>query len=410
MFTRLVVDARPWGTLVMLPADGTYQDAPRARERWATYALYAAAVVVFGDMYLTQPILPLLSQEFSIAPATAGLSVSVVVLLIALASVSYGSISDALGRKPVMVWSTALLAAPTMLCAFAPTFSSLLVFRALQGLFIPGLTAVAVAYLGDLVEPRALGAAVGGWIAANVAGGLVGRVGSGLITDVFGWRVAFGVFAVLTLLAAVGMALALPRDRRHAHGDWRAAYRGMASLLRYRRLLGGFIIGGGLFFGFLGFFTYLPYYLTGAPFYLSPGIVSLAYLSYLAGVVVSPVAGRLSERFSRRLLIGVGLGVAILGISLTLIPVLPIIVMCLFVLCSGMFTAQAVAPAFVNIVAPHSKGGAGALYLVFYYIGGTLGGVLPGLAWQSVGWVGVVGVCLAAFVVALLADWLLCRE
>ncbi|MFN8496648.1 MAG: MFS transporter [Anaerolineae bacterium] len=381
-----------------------------ARRRWAMVALYAAAVVVFGDMYLTQPILPILSQEFGIAPATAGLSVSAVVLLIAFASLSYGSLSDSLGRKPVMVWSTALLTLPTLLCALAPTFGVLLIFRALQGLFIPGLTAVAVAYLGDLVDHRALGAAVGGWIAANVAGGLVGRVGSGLITDVYGWRAAFAVFAGLTLLAAIGMALALPRDGRHAHGDWRAAYRGMFALLRYRRLVGAFIIGGALFFGFLGFFTYLPYYLTGAPFYLSPGIVSLAYLSYLAGVIVSPIAGRLSARVSRRRLIAVGLGIAMLGITLTLIPVLPVIIVCLFVLCSGMFTAQAVTPAFVNIVAPHSKGGAGALYLVFYYVGGTLGGVVPGLAWQSVGWSGVTSVCLSAFVVALLADWLLCRE
>ncbi|MFN8482959.1 MAG: MFS transporter [Anaerolineae bacterium] len=382
----------------------------QARQRWAMFALYAAAVVVFGDMYLTQPILPILSQEFDIAPATAGLSVSAVVLLIAFASLGYGPLSDSLGRKPVMVWSTALLTVPTLLCALAPTFGVLLIFRALQGLFIPGLTAVAVAYLGDLVDHRALGAAVGGWIAANVAGGLVGRVGSGLITDVAGWRAAFAVFAVLTLLTAIGMALALPRDGRHAHGDWRAAYRGMAALLRYRRLVGAFIIGGGLFFGFLGFFTYLPYYLTGAPFYLSPGLVSLAYLSYLAGVIVSPIAGRLSARVSRRRLIAVGLAVAMLGIALTLIPVLPVIVVCLFVLCSGMFTAQAVTPAFVNILAPHSKGGANALYIVFYYVGGTLGGVVPGLAWQSVGWGGVAAVCLAAFVIALLADWLLCGE
>ncbi len=394
----------------MQPAGDTFRDARRTRERWATYALYAAAVVVFGDMYLTQPILPILSQEFGIAPATAGLSVSAVVLLIAVASVSYGSLSDSLGRKPVMVWSTALLTLPTLLCALAPSFGALLAFRALQGLFIPGLTAVAVAYLGDLVEPRALGAAVGGWIAANVAGGLVGRVGSGLITDVYGWRGAFGVFAALTLLSAIALAATLPRDAHHMRGDWRAAYRGMASLLHDRRLMGGFIIGGGLFFGFLGFFTYLPYYLTGAPFSLSPGIVSLAYLSYLAGVIVSPIAGRLSERFSRRRLIAVGLGVAMLGIVLTLIPVLPVIVVCLFVLCTGMFTAQAVVPAYVNVAAPHSKGGAGALYLVFYYVGGTLGGVLPGLAWQNVGWIGVAGTCLAAFVIALLADWLLCRE
>ncbi len=378
--------------------------------RWATLALYGAAIVVFADIYATQPILPILSQEFGIAPAVAGLSVSTVVLSIAVASTGYGTLSDLVGRKAVMVWSCALLAVPTLLCALAPSFNALLVFRALQGLLIPGLTAVAVAYLGDLVEPSRLGAAVGGWIAANVAGGLVGRVGSSLITDVFGWRAAFETLAALTGVCAAGLAVALVPDTGGQGDSWREAYRGLFAHLHNRRLVGAFLIGGALFFGFLGVFTYLPYYLTAAPFNLSPAIVGLAYVSYLAGVIVSPLAGRLSARVSRRLLMAVGLGVAMLGVALTLIPALAVIAVSLLVLCTGMFTAQAVAPAFVNTVAPTNKGGAGALYLVFYYVGGALGGVVPGLAWQAVGWQGVAGTCLAAFAVAILADWTLCGE
>jgi YNFM family putative membrane transporter len=373
--------------------------------RWALLSLYAAATVVFSDMYLTQPILPLISQEFAVAPATAGLTVSAVVLLIALASLAYGPLSDTLGRKPVMVGSCALLALPTLLAAFAPSFATLLVCRALQGLCIPGLTAVAVSYLGELVKPHALGAAVGGWIAANVTGGLVGRVASGMITAAFGWRAAFICFAALTLLCALLMALALPSGPATATGGWRQAYRGMFSHLRDQRLLGVFLIGGVLFFGFLGIFTYLPYYLTSPPFSLAPGLVAFAYVCYLAGVIVSPLAGRASVRHSRRLLIAVGLLIAMLGILLTLSPALPLVILGLFVLCTGMFTAQAVAPALVNTLAKQAKGGAGALYLMSYYLGGTLGAVLPGLAWQAAGWLGVTALCLSAFIVALITVW-----
>lgn len=383
---------------------------PKKSLRWVQMALYSAATVVFSDMYLPQPILPLLSHEFGVSPAQAGLSISAVVLLIALASTVYGPLSDLFGRKLVMVWSCALLAVPTLLCALAPSFGALLAFRALQGLCIPGLTAVAVAYLGELVEPRALGAAVGGWIAANVAGGLVGRVASGLIAETFGWRAAFGCFAALTLTCALMMAAALPRDLPGATGGWRHAYRGMVAHLGDRRLLSAFVIGGTLFFGFIGIFTYLPYYLTSAPFHLAPGQVALAYVSYLAGVIVSPLAGHASGRVPRRALIALGLLIAMLGIALTLVPSLPLIAISLFVLCSGMFTAQAVAPALVNTLARQSKGGAGALYLVFYYLGGTLGAVVPGLALQSFGWPGVASTCLGAFLIALVANWCLGDE
>jgi YNFM family putative membrane transporter len=106
----------------------------------------------------------------------------------------------------------------------------------------------------------------------------------------------------------------------------------------------------------------------------------------------------------------IGLVITMIGITMTLITSLPLIAVSLLVVCAGMFTAQAIAPAFVNTVATQAKGGAGALYLMFYYLGGTFGGVLPGLAWQTFNWPGVVAVCLSALVVALLSNWLLCRE
>ncbi len=108
--------------------------ASASDQRFWLISLYVAGVVVFSDMYLTQPILPQLSTEYGIAPATAGLSVSVVVLMIALGSLAVGPLSDRWGRWPVMVGSALLLALPTLLCAFAPSFELLLAGRALQGL------------------------------------------------------------------------------------------------------------------------------------------------------------------------------------------------------------------------------------------------------------------------------------
>ena len=380
--------------------------------RGALVALYFATVAVFSDMYIAQPILPLLSREFGVSPATAGLSVSAVVLSIALASSLYGPVSDAFGRKPVMVVTTALLALPTLACAVAPSFPALLVFRAAQGVLIPGLTAVAVAYIGDAFAGAELGAAVGGYIAASVAGGLTGRVVSGLIADRFAWREAFVFFAATTLLAAMVIARALPRVAVRAKGSavgWGSAYRGMFRHFRDRRLVGAFLIGGTLFFAFIGVFTYLPYHLTGEPFRLSTGAVAGVYVVYLAGVIVSPFAGRFSRRFPRPAIMAAGMLICAVALVGTLIPSVPAIVVSLVVLCIGMFTAQSTAPAYVNATATTAKGGASALYLAFYYGGATLGSTLPGLAWQTFGWGGVVATCATGLALGLLANWFLCR-
>ena len=372
------------------------------------FALLFATVAVFSDLYVTQPILPLLSKEFGVRAPTAALTVSVVVLMIALVSSAWGPLADAFGRKPVMVWSCALLALPTFLCAFAPTLPILVFLRGAQGLLLPGVTAVAVAYLGDQFGGARLGPAVGGWVAASVLGGLTGRVGSGWIASHFSWRTPFLVFGVVTLGAALAMAFFLPPSLRKERVSVGLAYREMLGHLRNPRLVGGFLIGGSVFFGFIGIFTYLPYYLTAAPFGLSTGSISAVYLVYGAGVLASIVVGNLSGRFGRRALMAMGFLIAAGAAALSLVPVLPVVILSLVVLCVGMFFVQGTAPAFVNSTALEAKGGAGALYTTFYYVGATFGSVLPGYAWQAFGWPGVVAACLLAFGLGLLADLVLC--
>jgi YNFM family putative membrane transporter len=376
--------------------------------RRALFALFFATVAVFSDIYVTQPILPLLSREFGVPAPTAALTVSIVVLMIALVSSAWGPLADALGRKPVMVWSCALLAIPTFLCAFAPTLPLLVVLRGAQGLLLPGVTAVAVAYLGDQFGGARLGPAVGGWVAASVLGGLTGRVGSGWIASHSNWRAPFLVFGVVTLAAAVGMAFSLPQTARKGRVPVGLAYREMLGHLRDRRLVGGFLIGGSVFFGFIGIFTYLPYYLTAAPFRLSTGSISAIYLVYGAGVLTSIVVGNLSGRYGRRALMATGFLIAAGAVALSLVPLLPVVILSLVVLCVGMFFVQGTAPAFVNATAREAKGGAGALYTTFYYVGATFGSVLPGYAWQAFGWPGVVATCVLAFGLGLLADLVLC--
>jgi len=372
-------------------------------------ALNFAAIAVFADLYVTQPILPILSQRFGVSAGTAGLTISVAVLMIAGISAAYGFMSDILGRKPVMVAACVLLALPTFLCALAPSFKVLLVFRALQGLLIPGVTAVAVAYLGDHYAGAELGPKVGGWIAASVAGGLTGRVGSGLIASWIHWRAPFVVFGAWTLIAAWALGRMLPEQPAIQRVQLSLAYRGMFGHFRNRRLVGCFIIGATVFFATIGVFTYLPYYLTAPPFLLSTPIVSSIYFVYLAGVATSLISGRLARNASGRLTMGVGLAVAALGVLTTEIKSLPAVLIGLVILCVGMFIAQSTAPAFVNSNARGAKGGAGSLYTSFYYLGASIGSALPGYALQVWGWTGVVGSCIAMLLIGLLADLVLCR-
>jgi YNFM family putative membrane transporter len=303
--------------------------------------------------------------------------------------------------------SLALLSAATLLCALPRTFAGLVALRGLQGLLVPGMTAVSVAYAGERVERRDLAAVVGGIIAASVLGGLLSRVGAGTIAAHLGWRAAFAAYGAGTAVVAALVWRGL-EDGGGSRGGLVSATRGLGGHLRDPPLLGAYLVGFSLFFGFIGIFTYLPYLLTGPPYRLSTGFVSSAYLVYAVGVAVSPLAGRLSARVPPRRVIGLGLLVAAAGMGLTLLRPLAAIAGGLVVLVLGMFTAQAVVPAFVNTTARQAKASASGLYLTAYYLGGTLGSVVPGLAWQAAGWPGVAAACLAATALAFLANATLC--
>jgi YNFM family putative membrane transporter len=378
---------------------------------WRVAALlYATVASGFIAMYLPQPILPVLAQEFGVAPSTASLTISALVASLAGASLVIGPLSDRLGRKVVIQGCAFLLVIPSVLCALAPSIHMLLLFRFLQGFLLPGLTAVSVAYITEEFPPERVSTLVGGYIAATVTGGLLSRILSGAVTEAFGWRPAFLLSAAAILLMGVLLARLPSSQHFTPRAQLRDAYRGMLEHLINPRLVGGFLVGFALFFAFLAVFTYLPFYLAAPPFSFSPLQIGLVYVVYAAGIVSSPLAGLVAQRLGRPWVMRLGLLIVVLANVLTLVASAPWLVGALLVLCFGNFTAQGVATSYVATQATHDRGGATALYLFAYYVGGSLGAFLPGLLWPAYGWTGVLGLTVLALMIGLTAAVLLCRE
>ena len=373
----------------------------------ALWLVCAATVTVFSNMYITQPILPVLGREFGVAPAVAGLTVSVMVIAIACASIFYGLLSDRVGRKGVMVVGIFGLSVPTLLCAVAPDFGLLLAARIGQGLLVPSFTAVAITYLHEEMPATRRGFALGMYTAATVVGGFLGRVQSAILTDLLNWRWAFVSFGLITLVMGVALARWLPASRGFAttnDADARLSLPAqLACYLRNPRLLLTYATGFAIFFAFVGIFTYLPYYLTHPPFNLSPLVVGFVFVVYLAGTISAPLSGHLAGRLGRVRLIVIGLSLIIVGDLLTLVPMLGVVVPALVITCFGMFMTQSAVQAHVGDVigAGAGRGSAVALYTAFFYFGGSLGGFAPGVLWQNNGWPAVVACCVGVVAAAL---------
>jgi len=382
----------------------------------ALVTLFLAPAFIFANMYTTQAILPVLSLDFHVSGPAAGLTVSLLVLSVAFGSLVYGPLSDRIGRKKVMVGASFLVIIPTLLCGFAPNFVILVLLRSMQGLLMPGLTSVAIPYVYEEFEGRGRGLAMGIYVCGLTLGGLFARVGSAALTGFFNWRIALEAFALPTLIAALIMWKFLPETRKNTltsaniqRGSFfRQSIHDMSLHLRNRRLVGAFIIGFTLFFGFIGAFTYLPYYLTGPTFNLPTIALSLVYLLWLTGVF-APLAGSVAGRIGSRRSIAFSMGLAAIGLLITLIPILPVVLFGLGLLALGMFSTVPTVNLYLGEQAATAKGTAASMYLSLYYFGGSFGAVLPGFALLWAGWPGVAILCLGMVFIALASDALLCR-
>lgn len=370
-------------------------------------ALFLAGFSSFALIYCVQPLLPEFALTFGLSPAASSLALSLTTGFLALSILIMGGWSQGLGRKEVMTVSMFGGALLNIAVAFLPGWHSLLIARAVEGIVLGGVPAVAMAYLAEEMAPEDLGKAMGLYIGGTAFGAMMGRVGMGALTEIGDWRMAMGVLGALCLASAIGFALLLPPSRnfvpqRHVGlGYHIAAWTGHLKNPALRRL---YLIGFCLTSIFVTMFNYSTFLLTGEKFGLGPSQVSLIFLAFAFGMVSSPVAGNLLERMGRRPLLIAAFVIMLAGILVTLFQTIPAIALGVSLITIGFFVAHSVASSAVGAAAVGSKGHASSLYLLFYYIGSSVIGSVGGWFWQHGGWPSVVGLTVVMALIGLFAS------
>jgi YNFM family putative membrane transporter len=259
--------------------------------------------------------------------------------------------------------------------------------RFLQGLFIPALTTCLAAYLSRTLPPERLNVVMGSYVSATVAGGLSGRLLGGWLHPPLHWRYAFVTASLLLLAATLAAVRGLPRPEppQRTRGE-SGSFREILLQPELRRLL---LVPFGGFFVFSSIFNYLPFYLSGPPFRASTQVITFLYLSYLLGVGIGPLAGRLSNRIGNGATIILGSAVLALALAISLIPQWAAVVAALALVCTGHFAMHAAAAGALNRKLTTGRGRANSLYVLAYYLGGACGITLSGYAYSAAGWPGV---------------------
>jgi MFS transporter, YNFM family, putative membrane transport protein len=353
--------------------------------RRTTLALGTAGFSTFALLYSIQPLLPVFSQQFRLTAAGASLSLSVTTGLMAVCMLLVSTVSESVGRKPVMVVSVLASSVLMVLSSLVPAWWQFLVLRALMGVTLSGLPAVAMAYVAEEIDPRHTGLSMGLYIGGNALGGMSGRLLIGVLADHTGWRFAVLIIGLASIVGNLIFWRILPPSRNSLETLTSAFIGHLQDAALLMLFAEGFLLMG----GFVAIYNYLGYRLLAPPFDLSQAEVGLIFSAYLVGIFSSAWMGNLGNRLGRRHVLWVGFVIMLAGTALTETRSVILVILGVIVVTFGFFGAHSIASGWVSARARHAKAQASSLYLFFYYLGSSVVGTTGGVFMGHFGWTGV---------------------
>jgi YNFM family putative membrane transporter len=354
----------------------------------------------FLNLYSPQALLPELSREFGATAAEISTIMTASTLAVALTAPVTGAIADVFGRKRVITVALFAVSLPTVMMMFAGSVHEIAVWRFVQGLCLPPIFAVTIAYIGDEWPPSEIAGVAGLYVTGSSIGGFAGRLVPGALADLIGWRSGFLILAAITLIAGVAIMFMLPREKRFVRSEGFAA--SAAQMLRHLRnpqLIATYAVGFGTLFNFIATFTYVSFHLAAPPYNFSSTLLGALFFTYLGGTALAPWTGRLIARFGRRRFVLGVIAVWICGAALLLAPQVALIVTGLLVCATCGMLCQSVSTGFITLIAKEGRSSAVGLYVTCFYAGGSVGAFLPGLTWATAGWPGAVGMLICMQVI-----------
>jgi len=357
--------------------------------------LFFVVSVIFSTIYTPQAILPTLKEVFHISIAETNLLLSGMLFVLMVATPLYAPIAKRWEKKKIMMVSIFFLFIAVSLSAFATSYELLLASRVMQGIFIPGITAIMLSYVQEIYPKEHRGLGMGIYMAATGFGAVMGRLLAGWITYAYSWREAFGLFALFLLVALFAMVTQLPKVKLEIYTQKEQTNkRTLLSYLSSPKTLSILFIPMVVFFSFMAVTTFITYHLSQAPFFLNEAALGSLFLVLLLSVVASPLAGKYSDKIGRVKVLFLALILLLVGILLTLSTSLVIILIGLGLVTIGMFSVQSVTPTYLGDLFPHERARVAIFYQTFFYFGGAMGTLVPAWVWRYGGYDAVALFCV----------------
>jgi len=338
---------------------------------------------VLSVMYATQPIQPLLATEFNIDVVKASSFTAVILFSLAISPIIYGYILERFSAKKMLKSATIILFVTNIFLGFSNSYEMFFAIRVVEGLVIPAILTSIMSILANM-DKENVKFNMSIYVASTVFGGIIGRVLAGFIATNFGWR---WVFFALSFELLIALFFVYKINYKGEANLIKGKISDVLSILKDRRFVTVYFLMFGVFFVFAGLLNILPFRVKDLNPNATETEIGLMYLGYSTGIVVSLVSGKIVKFFKGE--INTILFATLFFAFITIFFIntdITFIFFLLFIFCIGMFTIHSIASGLANTIKEDKKALTSGMYLTFYYIGGSIGSIIPSIVYKNFGW------------------------
>ncbi|EMF0084536.1 MFS transporter [Enterococcus hirae] len=349
--------------------------------------------VVVANMYYIQPIGTKVAASLSVSTSAIGILTMLTQLGYALGLLFLVPLGDVVDRPKLIIRMAALSAISLLAAFFAPSFTLFACASFLIGL-LSIVPQIIIPYGAVLAGPKARGKVMGTLLSGLLVGILLSRTVSGIVASLFSWRMIY-LFALVLVAILTGLLYwKMPRTqiKTTSSVSYLDSLKSLPYLVKTQRLLREASISGFFMFGtFSIFWSTLIFYISSPVYHWGTFEAGILAIFGLSGAVAAPIVGRLSDSYSERKIVGMGLAMQTLSFVALLVAGshLVVLLVAIILLDVGNQFGQVANQTRVQGLGEAASNRNNTVFMFMYFIGGATGSLLGTTMWQQFGWLGV---------------------
>ncbi|VTX88448.1 putative transporter [Enterococcus hirae] len=370
--------------------------------------------VVVANMYYIQPIGTKVATSLSVSTSAIGILTMLTQLGYALGLLFLVPLGDVVDRPKLIIRMAALSAISLLAAFFAPSFTLFACASFLIGL-LSIVPQIIIPYGAVLAGPKARGKVMGTLLSGLLVGILLSRTVSGIVASLFSWRMIYLFTLVLVAILTGLLYWKMPRTqiKTTSSVSYLDSLKSLPYLVKTQRLLREASISGFFMFGtFSIFWSTLIFYISSPVYHWGTFEAGILAIFGLSGAVAAPIVGRLSDSYSERKIVGMGLAMQTLSFVALLVAGshLVVLLVAIILLDVGNQFGQVANQTRVQGLGEAASNRNNTVFMFMYFIGGATGSLLDTTMWQQFGWLGVTLTGLAFQLCAYICQYIIFQK